>query len=356
METRKLNRNRKPQKKQVTALLDEIFEDSTDTIVTLKEEKTIISSGDQTNSIEMLEDGTYTVTVITDGDTTVIGQSEMVIGDGEDEYEEEEIVEEAEEDYDYDYDYDDYDGYDHYYNQDTTGWDYFRTEGYFTNEIGADTLFQNLFVADIGKGKLIIHVNPVMFSNYFLLSEDGFEYTNEVLASVDDKPVIWDRYHHTYRAPKGDYQESQTPLRFVFNNAPLKYAWLTLVASTFVFLFFRTKREQNIIPIIPVVENTSIAFAKSLGILYHQARSGRFLAIELMRMFDNYLRRHYGYNRDRKSEDGTKEIAKKSRVDGELIQKIIDLEMKIVYNPSSKITEVVTLYNHLQTFYKQAKK
>lgn len=247
--------------------------------------------------------------------------------------------------------------YDRFEGIDTTGWTYFETLGYYNNLTGGDSVFQNFFRLNIGDGQLLVHVNPIMFSNYYLLHQDGFDYTNEALSYIENRPVVWDGYHHRYRPTMDDYQtEANTPLRFVFDNPPLKYAWLTLVGSTFLFLFFRTKRQQNIIPIIPAVENTSIAFAKSLGVLYHQAKSGRFLAIELMRMFDNFNRRHYGLNRNKKDEDSPALIAKKSRVEKSLVEQIIQLELKIVYNPISKITEVVRLYKHLEEYYKQARK
>ncbi len=253
-------------------------------------------------------------------------------------------------------DYDDYYEYDRVEGLDTAGWSYFEPLGYYTNDGGSDTTFQNFFRAKIGEGQLILHINPILFTNYFLLNEDGFEYTNEALAYIDNKQVIWDGYHQYYRPTMNEYPKSETPLRFIFENPPLKYAWLTLVFSTFLFLIFRTKREQNIIPIIPAIENTSIAFAKSLGILYHQAKSGRFLAVELMRMFDNFNRRHYGINRDRKDEHAAILIAKKSRIDEQKVREILLLELKIVYNPISKISEVVILYNHLEDYYKNARK
>lgn len=325
MDSRPLNVNRP--KAKLSSTFDELLEGDTIVANDLSDQAIeIVDTGNATNTILGLEEETYTVTVV----------------DADEEYDEDE--------YDDSYEYNRFEGID------TTGWTYFETIGYYNKPMGRDSVFQNYFRIEMGEGQLLVHVNPVMFSNYYLLSEDGFNYTNEALSYIENKPVLWDGYHHRYRDTMDDYPEANTPLRFVFENPPLKYAWLTLVGSTFLFLVFRTKREQNIIPIIPAIENTSIAFAKSLGVLYHQAKSGRFLAIELMRMFDNFNRRHYGLNRNKKDEDSASLIAKKSRADKGLVEEIIKLELKIVYNPISKITEVVTLYNHLEEYYKQARK
>lgn len=236
-------------------------------------------------------------------------------------------------------------------------WVDFEQLGGFQSDNGKDTVFGNFFVADVGKGTVFLHCNPIMFSNYYMTKEDGFLYANEVLSFLDNRPVIWDNYHQIYHYEDGDYpRQTNTPLRFIFQHPSLKYAWLTLVGSALLFLIFRSKREQRVIPIIPPVENTSMAFARSLGVLYHQATSGRFLAIELMRMFDNFNRRQYRYNRNRKNPESAAEIAKKSRVKQELLDEIITLERQTIYNPTSKISQVFVLYNRLEEFYKQAKK
>ncbi|MBI1286977.1 MAG: hypothetical protein GC178_05300 [Flavobacteriales bacterium] len=239
----------------------------------------------------------------------------------------------------------------------TQDWEYMEVMGFFRTETGKDTMFINFLATDIGKGRLYLHTNPIMFSNFFLMKKDGFEYTNEVLSSLGSRPSVWDDYHLVYRPKPGEETyEARTPLRFIFAHPPLKYAWLTLVASVILFLMFRSKREQKPIPIIPAVENTSIAFAKSLGVLYHNATSGRFLAVELMRMFDNFNRRHYRYNRNKKDEQTALHISKKARVDLALVEDILRLERTIVYNPISKVKEVVKLYNRLEDYYKQAKR
>lgn len=331
MESREVDVN-KP-KPKLSSSFNEFLEGDTIVPKGFSNSIAIVDTGDATNSIAQLTEGTYSV-IVTDENATVESTS--------DEYDEDE--------YDDSYEYNRFEGID------TAGWTYFETIGYYNKPLSKDSVFQNFFRIEMGEGQLLVHVNPIMFSNYYLLNEDGFAYTNEALSYIENKPVLWDGYHHRYRDVMDDYPESNTPLRFVFDNPPLKYAWLTLVGSTFLFLMFRTKREQNVIPIIPAIENTSIAFAKSLGVLYHQAKSGRFLAIELMRMFDNFNRRHYGLNRNKKDEDSAALIAKKSRVEKALVDEIIKLELKIVYNPISRIKEVVTLYNHLEEYYKQARK
>ena len=195
----------------------------------------------------------------------------------------------------------------------------------------------------------------MLFTNLYLLENDGFDYANHVISHLPNQPIIWDEYHKIYRNDE-DVANSKTPLRFVMQHHPLKYAWYTILVAALLFVIFRSKRQQRIIPLIPRVENTSIAFAQSLGALYYQANSGRYLAMELMKLFNNFNRRKFGITRKTKNDGLAQELAKKSKVPIDLIESILKLELQIVYNPSSKIKDNVELYQQLSEYYKLAKK
>ncbi|AEV31481.1 hypothetical protein Oweho_0463 [Owenweeksia hongkongensis DSM 17368] len=214
---------------------------------------------------------------------------------------------------------------------------------------------ENFRQVDIGKGYLYVHTDPLLFTNLYLLENDGFEYADQVINHLPNQPIIWDEYHKVFRSDN-DVANSKTPLRFVMQHPPLKYAWYSILAAALLFVVFRSKRQQRIIPLIPRVENTSIAFAQSLGALYYQASSGRYLAIELMKLFNNFNRRKFGIKRTKDNDGLATEIAKKTKVPLDLIESILKLERQIVYNPSSKIRDNVELYQMLTEYYKLVKK
>lgn len=213
-----------------------------------------------------------------------------------------------------------------------------------------------------GKGNFYVHTNPVLFSNYHLQSKKGLAYINGVLSPLENKNILWDEYTSYYHfdpdSPPNsgdeDQRETSSPLKFVLEHKALKYAWYTLLLGILIFLLFRSKRRQTQIPIIPQVENTSLEFSKSLGALYIQNGSGKSLAIELMSQFDNYNRRRFRINRQQKDKDAAKLISDKSRVNIQLIQKILLLERKIIYNPNSSAKEVVPLYDAIKEYYNKS--
>lgn len=220
-----------------------------------------------------------------------------------------------------------------------------------------ENAYYNFFSLKIGDGELYIHSQPILFTNYYIKQPSGFEYVNKVLSHFDNKPVIWDNFHSNYYETEGgERSRNGSPLKYILANPALRMAWYVLIAGVLLFIFFGSKREQRIIPLIPRVKNTSIEFAKSLGTLYFQAKSGRFIAIEMMRLFDNYNRRHYRIHRKDKDEEIVLKISKKSKVGENLVREILSLQHKIIYNPSSSTRDIIPLYQMLQSYYKKTAK
>ncbi len=272
-----------------------------------------------------------------------------------DEYDEEYYDEEYDDDEDYyDEDNDDFEGIDKY----TVPVKPTTEDSIFIqfNEDGKRVL-ENFISFNIGEGKLFLHSDQLFFTNYFIIENEGFEYAQKVISHLPNKRVVWDRYHANYHY-EGEFADGppSSPLRFVFENPPLKYAWYTIILTTLLFVLFRSKRQQRIIPLMPRVENTSIAFAHSLGALHYKADSGRHLAKEMMHLFNNFNRRRYGIKRKKDISGLAEEIAKKSKTPIELVKSILELERKIVFNPSSRMSENGILYRKLQSYYKQARK
>ena len=75
-----------------------------------------------------------------------------------------------------------------------------------------------------------------------------------------------------------------------------------------------------------------------------------------MTMFDNYNRRRYRINRNIKDATSATQIAQKSRVDIELVKKILNLERQIIYNPESNTKDVMPLYEAIKEYYQKSKR
>jgi hypothetical protein len=56
---------------------------------------------------------------------------------------------------------------------------------------------------------------------------------------------------------------SMSPMRFILNNPPLRYAWYLLLLGLLIFVLFNAKRKQRIVPVIEPLKNTSLDLSEA---------------------------------------------------------------------------------------------
>ena len=73
-----------------------------------------------------------------------------------------------------------------------------------------------------------------------------------------------------------DYKEgtyaSDSPLRFIFSQPSLKWAWLLALFFIITFMLFNAKRRQRAIKIITPLRNTTVQFTKTVANLYYESK------------------------------------------------------------------------------------
>lgn len=121
----------------------------------------------------------------------------------------------------------------------------------------------NFIRINMGKGSLLLHLEPDVFTNYYLLQEKTFPIAAESLQYLRGKDIIW--FDGLY-----DLEKEQTPLRFILSDRALKSAWYLLLLALILYLVFKSKREQRAVPIIEPEPNLSVDFAKTIGSLYYE--------------------------------------------------------------------------------------
>src|SRR5436190_102767 len=118
----------------------------------------------------------------------------------------------------------------------------------------------NSIVYFYGKGRLFLHCDPRLFSNYFLLQEENHEYLKHAFAFTHKVPenLYWDDYYNklwSRKRGKNDGNDFST-LSEIMKHPALAYAfWLSLLALL-LYILFGGKRLQRIIEPIKPNENT----------------------------------------------------------------------------------------------------
>jgi hypothetical protein len=148
-----------------------------------------------------------------------------------------------------------------------------------------------------GLGRFYIHCEPRVFSNYFLLQKDNYQYLQQVLAFVPALPehVLWDDYYNKRNSPPSG-KDAKTGLAVLLQFPAMAWAFWLLLLLLAVYLLFGSKRRQRIIQVLPPNVNTSVAFAETVSRLYLQQKDNRGMADKMILYFLEHVRTQYFLN------------------------------------------------------------
>ncbi len=193
----------------------------------------------------------------------------------------------------------------------------------------------NFIKTKFGKGNFYLSTTPQAYTNYYLLG-DNQAYAAHTLSYLKDGEVYWDNYEKSGRVV------IDSPLRFVLNQASLKWAYYLTMVGLLIFVIFRAKREQRIIPVITPLENSSIEFARTVGSLYFQHKDYSNLIAKKLNYFLEYIRSNFYIDTTVINEKTARDLAAKSGKSltetKELIDWISHLKNKTVHTEQDMIT------------------
>lgn len=190
-----------------------------------------------------------------------------------------------------------------------------------TNESGNSHFIR----AGLGKGRVFLHAAPVVFTNLMLSRDSGLVYCLDVLRHLDpNAKLLWDEIS---RKPKPDYEpgsnDSRSPLSFILSEPALRTAWYLLLAGLVLLLFFRSRRAQRIIPVLPVNRNGSMEFTRAIGREFYRTRNYNTLQKQQWQVFLAYLRQHFSISTQKLDDDFIGRLASRSGQPPEFIQELI---------------------------------
>jgi hypothetical protein len=142
----------------------------------------------------------------------------------------------------------------------------------------------NFIKIQFGKGNIYVSSLPEVFSNYHFVHAENNEYVYKALSYLPVQNIIWDEYY------KVGNVKQESPLRVIFNNPPLLYAYYILILSLFLFIIIGIKRKQRIIPVIEPKRNTTLDFVDVVGTLYFQTGNHKNVADKKITYFLEYIR------------------------------------------------------------------
>ncbi len=212
-----------------------------------------------------------------------------------------------------------------------------------------------------GKGRFLLHTNPIAFSNFSLLRPETRPYATGVFSHLSVGNIYWDAVSRVPEAVGrkrngGEYSNrglpEDHPLTYILKQPALAWAWYLIAALAITWLIFRAKRRQHVIPVLPKNENSSYEFISTIAHLHFREKNYAGLCKQGMRHFLSELRERYGLvapihpetGLPRTDDDFFRKLAALSEVPEQEARRIFGLHAKTV---QSKPTEEMALDLHL---------
>ena len=178
----------------------------------------------------------------------------------------------------------------------------------------------NFIKQGFGQGKIILHTLPEVFTNYFILKNKNYQYTEGAISYINPNPeldsdrntrhqILWDNY---YKAGKKIYT---SPLYFLLSNRYLRWGYYTVLIAALLFIIFEGKRKQRAIPVIEPLKNQTLAFVRTISGMYYEKQQHKEIAIKQNVLFLDYVRSVLRVPTDHLDEKTLKTIAARSNND-----------------------------------------
>lgn len=203
-----------------------------------------------------------------------------------------------------------------------------------------------------GEGHLYLHAYPYAFTNYYLLFKNNQEYISKCLSVLPNTDTYWDEYYKKEHTRK---EVSVNPIQFILATPALKWAWYLMLFSLLLYVAFRVKRQQRIIPILKPYENSSLQFIKTIGRLYYNKGDHQDLIKKQISYWLEYIRTKLYINTAKLDKQFIESVAEKSGLPIHTIEEIIYMISEMRNGQASK-KEVVRLYEKLEYFYTHSKR
>ncbi len=217
----------------------------------------------------------------------------------------------------------------------------------------------------VGEGWIYIHCVPEAFYNASMFEEEGLDYAESVFSNLPKGHYLWHEHSKKYN-PLDDYKNNkgsnnssmkrESPLQYILGSRSLSWAYFTLLLSLLLYIIFKVKRKQRVIPAVEPNTNNSLDFIKTISNLYlRQNKHNKFIK-HYEQSFLNFIRDKYYIKSPAKiSKEYVQSVSLKSDIEEEKIMDIFKgiKEAKTNYNYSGN--DLIELHKKIEYFYRNCK-
>ena len=208
----------------------------------------------------------------------------------------------------------------------------------------------NFIDIPFGKGHIYLHTEPKAFTNYNLLNANRYTYAEAVLSYLPNSDIYYDSYTKV-QTPFNNDVEKNSNLSWFLEQLSFKWAWYTALIFTFLFIIFNAKRRQRIIKIIKPLQNTTVAFVKTISNLYFESQDYKSLINKKTTYFLERIRSDYNIETNTLNEAFIIKLTSKSGKKKEVIHQLINYINWLRSKDEYYEKNLITLNKLIEAFY-----
>ncbi|MCH4552371.1 DUF4350 domain-containing protein [Aestuariibaculum lutulentum] len=208
----------------------------------------------------------------------------------------------------------------------------------------------NFIEVPFGSGSVFLHTEPKIFTNYNLLKDDRYQYVEGVLSYFPDTDIYFDSYTKIQKNYYGEVEKTSN-LSWFLEQTAFRWAWYTALIFTLLFMIFNAKRRQRVIKIIKPLQNTTVAFVKTVSNLYFETQDHKNLIDKKITYFLEKVRSDYNINTDTLDDEFVSRLASKSGKKKEDIKALIKYINWLRTKNEFFEENLIKLNRHIEAFY-----
>jgi hypothetical protein len=195
-----------------------------------------------------------------------------------------------------------------------------------------------------GEGYFYLCTLPMAYTNYNLLWRNNTEFIANSLSLLPLKEVFWDEYF------KAGRDEARTPFRFILSRQSLRMAYYLTLITLILYVWFKGKRKQRVIPIIEPLRNTTLDFTEVIGRLYYSHKDHKNLALKKIQHFMDFIRTHYFVRTNQINNEVIEKLSAKTGMKKAEIKEIFYVIEKVNQSPQIPEATLVLLNTKIEKF------
>ena len=221
----------------------------------------------------------------------------------------------------------------------------------------SDTIFHSLaevsdslsvfYKRDHSNGAIYVYNVPGNFSNIAATQDDYLNHFNQVFSHFEARSIILDSPRQS-DILQNQYAD-KSPLQYILSQPPLAWAYYLTALGVFLFILFRGKRRQRIIPITKINHNTSLEYVDTISQVFLSQKQNRKLVEHIESIFYHNVRKKYFL--DRNHRDFEHMFIQKSKIDKSDVSYVLDKFKNAKDGYEFTDTQLHSLFKKLELIY-----